>query len=110
TCALPIFLIHPGAAVGDIGQLGRDRARCLGSRKLHAQGVALAQKLDAGKHGASRVETLEKTFRYEMRVDIDDELLHGNARLQIEGKTMMCASQSITGFSRSSKLPRSLGA
>ena len=52
-------LVHPGAAVGEIGKLRGDRAGRLGPRELHAHAAVGPQELDTGKFHGLGIETFD---------------------------------------------------
>src|SRR5262245_25409402 len=77
-------LVHPGTAVGEIGELWRDRPRRLGARKLHPHALVVAHELDAGELCGLRIEPLVEALGNEMCVHVDDELVHGKHSPYVE--------------------------
>jgi len=71
-------LVHPRAAVVKVRQPGHDRARGLGARKLHARPLVVAHELHAGELRGVRGVTLEQEPGGEVRMDVDDDVFHGD--------------------------------
>ncbi len=68
--------VHPGAPVGGIGELGRDRPRRLPAGELQAYPFAVAKELHPGKLRDIRVVALVEQLRDEVRMDVDDDVFH----------------------------------
>src|SRR5262249_43198617 len=94
-------LVHPRAAIGEIGKPGRDRARRLRAGKLHAHAFVVAQQPDAGKLRGLSIEPLIETLGNEMRVDVDDELHHGKLIGVWVGRSKRAMSALVTASTAS---------
>ncbi len=66
-----------GAAVGEIRKFRRNGPSRLAARELHAHALVVAQQPHAGKRRCLRVEPLIQACRNEVRVDVDDKIVHG---------------------------------
>src|SRR5262249_39958542 len=82
--------VHPGAPIGEIGELGRDRPRRLAARELHAHAFFVPEELHAGKFRAGEVEAIVEQLRDVVRVDVDDEVFHVRFPLWIAFQIARC--------------------
>src|SRR5262249_56817622 len=101
-----------------IGEVRRDRARGLAARELHADAFVVPQQLHLGKLLRVGVEAVIEQLRDEMRVDVDDDVLHECGPLWIASQIARCdmgsvsmavpsgASASLTAFAIAAGPPR----